>query len=350
MKKIKMIAKQMMIRGEIIKCFLSLMFLKKRLVVFDTPSHANIGDQAILLAEVDFLSRLSKGRRIICIPHECTEKIVGSFPFLLKYDKVLFIHGGGFLGSIWKDEVYPQVIKMYPEKEIVILPQTVYYENDIYGKDKFNREKNLFDSKNVQTFVREEQSQQFMIENMIAKFPENCKLVPDIVLTYNVDIKNQSNKTIIMCFRRDKEKESSDALICGLYKLINEYHYSCCETDMCIDRALRTFKKKRSAVQQKMRQLAESKFVVTDRLHCMIFCTLVGTPCIALDNSSKKVKGVYKKWLADLDYIEFCVDENDALTKVKEWIEADHIKVTRYSTKALEKDFGPLVEVVKKFA
>ena len=116
---------------------------------------------------------------------------------------------------------------------------------------------------------------------------------------------------------------------------------------MCVNHALRTFKAKRNVVQEKLNQFASAKFVVTDRLHCMIFCTLVGTPCIAMDNSSKKVKGVYEKWLKDLDYIVFCENENDALSKAQEWIKADSIKATRYSPKDLESAFAPLTQAIK---
>ena len=40
--------------------------------------------------------------------------------------------------------------------------------------------------------------------------------------------------------------------------------------------------------------ISHSGFVVTDRLHGMIMSIISGTPCIALDNSSKKVSGVYE--------------------------------------------------------
>lgn len=43
--------------------------------------------------------------------------------------------------------------------------------------------------------------------------------------------------------------------------------------------------------------------VITDRLHGMIFAAITGTPCIAFDNISKKVSGVYK-WIESLEYIK----------------------------------------------
>ena len=37
--------------------------------------------------------------------------------------------------------------------------------------------------------------------------------------------------------------------------------------------------------------------VITDRLHSMVFALLAGCKCIAIDNTTHKVSGVYKKWL-----------------------------------------------------
>lgn len=152
---------------------------------------------------------------------------------------------------------------------------------------------------------------------------------------------------VILCLRNDKEKISSTVLPSRLEKLTKEMRMIFTQTDMCVNHAIRKWNKKRFNVEKKLMEFSRSKFVVTDRLHCMIFCTLVGTPCIAMDNSSKKVKGVYEKWLKDLDYIVFCENENDALSKAEEWIKADSIQVTRYSPKDLESDFAPLIQAIK---
>ena len=43
---------------------------------------------------------------------------------------------------------------------------------------------------------------------------------------------------------------------------------------------------------------ASYDFVITDRLHGMIFSYICGTPCIAFDNKTHKVSGVYNSWLS----------------------------------------------------
>ena len=45
--------------------------------------------------------------------------------------------------------------------------------------------------------------------------------------------------------------------------------------------------------------------MVTDTLHCMVSAAITGTPCIAFDNLSGKVQGVYQ-WIKNLPYIWIC--------------------------------------------
>ncbi len=60
-----------------------------------------------------------------------------------------------------------------------------------------------------------------------------------------------------------------------------------------------------AVVEEKLKEISEAKIVVTDRLHCMIASAITGTYCIAFDNLSGKVSGVYE-WLRHLDYIKIC--------------------------------------------
>jgi pyruvyl transferase EpsI len=64
----------------------------------------------------------------------------------------------------------------------------------------------------------------------------------------------------------------------------------------------------------------ESKLVITDRLHGMIFCAITNTPCIAINNNNGKVKDVYFSWLKDLNYIRITdhIQSNDISRMVDE--------------------------------
>ena len=326
---------------------IQLLLYKDRVVIFDTPSYGNIGDQAILLSEIDYLRGLFLRKKIICVPMECIPSFLFFFSFLVKKNDLIFIQGGGIFGSIWKEEMYSKVINKFSENNIIVFPQTIFYEDDAYGRHRLKVEKNIFDRRDLKLFVRENQSFLFAEENLFKEFKENCVLIPDMVLSYRTAVEYSAGHSVVTCLRKDKEKVSSENLDDAIKKLTENAKQNLEETDMCINHAIRGWKNKRAAVDDKLVQLSKAKFVITDRLHCMIFCTLVGTPCIAMDNSSKKVKGVYEKWLKDLDYIVFCENENDALSKAEEWIKADSIQAIRYSPKNLESAFAPLTQAIK---
>ena len=326
---------------------IQLLIYKDKTIIFDTPSYGNIGDQAILLSEVDYLKKVFPRKKIVCISMECIPSFLFFFSFVVKKNDLIFIQGGGIFGSIWKEEMYSKVINKFPENSIIVFPQTIFYEDDDYGRYRFQVEKEIFDRRDLKLFVRENQSFVFAEENLFKKFQENCILIPDMVLSYKTTVKYSATHSVVTCLRKDKERVSSENFDDAIKKLAENVKQNLEETDMCVNHAIRGWKKKRAAVNDELEQLSKAKFVITDRLHCMIFCTLVGTPCIAMDNSSKKVKGVYEKWLKDLDYIVFCENENDALSKAEEWIKADSIKATRYSPKDLESAFAPLTQAIK---
>ena len=49
-----------------------------------------------------------------------------------------------------------------------------------------------------------------------------------------------------------------------------------------------------------------SRLIVTDRFHCMLFAYVTGTPCIAFDNKTGKVFGVYQ-----------CLRERDSIRVIR---------------------------------
>ena len=251
------------------------------------------------------------------------------------------------MGTLWGME--PLVRKMisdFPDNFKIVFPQTVYFSHDENGDRELEQSIKTYRRSNVCVFVREENSYEFMKEKFFPDMDNRVFLVPDMVLSLHSLVKNENGAGIILCMRNDAEKVTGNGVIKNIKEYAGNAMQQICITDMCT-RFWIPLSLKNRFVTKKMQQLASAKFVVTDRLHCMIFCTLVGTPCIAMDNSSKKVKCVYEKWLKDLDYIVFCENENDALSKAQEWIKADSIKATRYSPKGLESACAPLTQAIK---
>ena len=81
----------------------------------------------------------------------------------------------------------------------------------------------------------------------------------------------------------------------------------------------------------------KSKIFVTDRLHGMIFATITGTPCIAMANSSGKVKGVHKWISQNNDFVKFVENFEDFEKQIKEF---DFEKNNIYNNEEIRKNFN----------
>ena len=71
---------------------------------------------------------------------------------------------------------------------------------------------------------------------------------------------------------------------------------------------------------------ANYSLVICDRLHAMIFSYLAETPCIAFDNLSKKVSGVYY-WIRDVENINCITDNNFELSLISKLIGKEVFKI-----------------------
>lgn len=106
--------------------------------------------------------------------------------------------------------------------------------------------------------------------------------------------------------------------------------------------------KREEKVQAKLEEFSNAKLVITDRLHGMVFSALAGTPCIAIDNVSKKVSGVYN-WISYLDYIKV-VESEDLINE--DLINEDLIRQMissgkgKYTNEALREYYHEMVECI----
>ena len=184
-------------------------------------------------------------------------------------------------------------METFKNNKITIFPQTIYYSEDEFGKLCLNIDKKYYDScKELKVYCRERKSYEYTKD--ILKL--NCELKKDMAL--NLDYRNNKykRKGIIFCFRNDKEKKlSANEEKAFIEKIKQEYpKEKITYTDtLKVDRKIYTYKQGKKEFKKIIKQFSKSKLVVTDRLHGMILSVITGTPCIAFDNSSGKVSGVY---------------------------------------------------------
>lgn len=306
---------------------------KKKIVLLDTPEHGNIGDQAIACAELAFIKSMFP--RIPLCEFTQMEYVLLNKKIKnnLRKDDVVCIHGGGFIGSLWPQEetFFLDILNRFKEYKIIVFPQTIYFENSLCG-DEQKRELHdrLEGCVKITLFVRDKISYDIAVMNRLLP-QEKCSLVPDIVTWVTPQLQMDREKKVLFCLRGDIEKDRSDKWIDEAKKYLDMQGISYMVTDTVIDKKVKK-QDREIIVEQKLWEFSKCRLVITDRLHGMIFSAITGTPCIALDNLSKKVSGGYE-WLKYLEYIR-CVEESgcnkDLLREMME------LKTRRYSNKELQ--------------
>lgn len=294
----------------------------RRVVLLDTPVHGNLGDQAIALAERDFISALVGKENLFEFTNsECKANLRDIIKWT-KDDDFVVIHGGGFLGTLWLNEekVFIRILEGLREKKILVFPQTIYFEKTEIGDREETRFRNAIKAcSDITIFTRDRNSYEWLKESAILP-PERFYLVPDIVMSYQ--IKNfehkKREKLIWLCLRGDMEKNFDSNTLNILTGELKELGYRVELTDTVVDGEIGQTERYH-AVYAKLEQFAKGALVITDRLHGMVFSALSATPCIALDNISKKVSGGYE-WLRHLDYVKCVTNREVTMELVQEML------------------------------
>lgn len=296
----------------------------QRFILFNTPVHANVGDHAIADTIKKYIKKeVSNDADIIEINEEEYKKYRFVIKNEIKKEDTILITGGGFLGTLWSENGeynVRRIISDYPYNKIVVMPQTLYYEDSQLGREEIEKAKPIYNKhKKLTIFLREQYSYDRALKIISDK--SVIKLTPDIVL-WNDEIYNQNDRNdIAICFKHNKESLVSYESVNSILKMKVLKSYKIDEISMYAE-CDNIYKNERGKyINNKLQQIGRYRLVITDALHCMIFCALTGTPCVVFNNVSSKCKGTIK-WLEHLDYIKFVddmktLDENDLVELLK---------------------------------
>ena len=281
-----------------------------KIILLATPTHGNLGDHAIVYAEKRILKKIYSNKTIYEVPNDLYLKYTSLINKHINLTDIIIIDGGGNLGTIWKneDDKISGIIAHFSNNKIIIFPQTCYYDDVSESLSRINHNRKIYSAANKLTvMLRDKASYQIFTE----LFPETkAFLVPDIVLTLRYKETINKRKGVLLCFRSDCEKiNGNEKLVDRICIILKKRNYCIDFTTTYIDCNVRG-RYRKSKLIEKLHEFSSAEMVVTDRLHAMIFCAVTGTPCLALDNISKKVSGGYE-WIKELKYIYFIDPEKD---------------------------------------
>ena len=280
---------------------------------------------------------------VVAVPSTSTYSAVKTIKKHISSSDIITTIGGGNMSDMYKslEDARLYVIKSFPNNQVISFPQSVDYKDGKY----LNKCKKIYENhKHFTLFVREPNSLQ-----RAKRYFSNIEIkhCPDIVLSLNKIEPICERTDVVCCLRADKEQNLSNAERQAIIDNIKNTFPNAQFTDT-VDVALEdcTPERYERTLESFWDKLRKSRVVITDRLHCMIFCAITGTPCVVFDNSNRKISGVFNQWMGDISYIKlFSNDEKDiAIREAKKLYDAD-FNITNFD---LSDKFIELKEAVLK--
>lgn len=283
-----------------------------KVVLFGTPEYGNLGDHLIAFSELKMLEQLYGEGRVLEVTENDIRFRWHQIKHLLKQEMIIALQGGGNVSDVWRDQekIRSKILKNIQNEKVILMPQTVYIKDKTNYRilDKY-RNRVLFCAREKYTYS--------------ALKERNIKpsiLCPDIALNlwdyceqYRAE---HSRNGIGVCFRNDAESASllQEGRVIEYLKAngLDFFTFSTVQNKFLPSDC------REEKVQAFLAYLSSMELVVTDRLHAMIGAFLVGTPCIALSNSNKKLEGSYE-WIKPADNIFFASDLDTAVGKIEEF-------------------------------
>lgn len=309
--------------------------------IFCAPDYGNIGDHAILEAERRFIAKHLKCDAVE-VPYGLYRKVLPTLKQQINRNDTILITGGGFLGSLWfsAEAQVRSVIKEFPHNRIIILPQTIYWEEGAKWEKESEKTRAIYEEHGNLTICARDNATLELVREIYPKC--GTILAPDMVLScewrdyFDADIERSG---ALLCLKADKESIVSEQDKRSLQKAaeglcgkaaIGNTNYDYPITALTRDAELR----------RKLNEFRASEMVITDRLHGMIFAAVTGTPCVVLSNCNHKLRSNFE-WVKDLGYIRFAESADEAEAAASEVMNA---RDSEYDIRLLESKYNDLIE------
>ena len=279
---------------------------EKKIFVLLSTDYSNLGDHAMTFAHIKLLRETLPDYAVYEVLVGDTLKSLKSIKKCIGDNDIITLKGGGNIGvEYYREELIRRIIiRMFPNTRIVMFPQTIYFPDTEFGEKEFKKTISVFNGHtDFHAFFRDKISY-----DMIASHLTCYKyLIPDIVFSLKrINIADNKRHGAMICLRQDVEGIYSDKDKEIVSRILRtEFNNEVTYTDTIKDYKILTKDREKELIEI-WQAIGNSELLVTDRLHGMIFATLLGTPCIIFNTYNHKLRGQYE-WVKDLNYI-YCID------------------------------------------
>lgn len=316
-----------------------------RIFLLNIPSHGNLGDHLLSIAEQRFLADNFPEREIILV--SSADLYFSSRIALMDVceDDIICITGGGFMGSMYaEEERILKIIQRFPNNKIVFFPQTIYYAPTPQGDRMKNAAAKIYSShKHLFVAARDSNTYNLLKNVLMPGDKQDIALLPDMALYIHFPSTNIRDG-ILWCMRKDTEVKSDNAAIVEkLRKIVADLPYSLKEADTYVNYSI-PLEHEEEEVRRKIDEFSRARLVITDRLHGMLYAIITDTPVIALDNVSGKVGQVYKLWLHNCPLIHFIDDQNISSDAIQDLM----TNAATFANEAIKEKYLPLIHAINE--
>lgn len=275
---------------------------KPKCFVFLAADYGNLGDVAITYTQELLLAKLYPEYQIVDVPISCT---LSALPFIKKHIKdsdVVTITGGGNMSDLYFDiELFRLlIVKKFPNNKIIIFPQSIILSDRQETKSLLKIMSSIYPAhKNLLILAREKVS----FNKMRELWPTvNVQLSPDVVMSYSPLLTKKERHGITFCLRKDKERIELKDLEQLPFVLRKSYVVEFYDTH--INKAKLSVNEREVELNKIWKQFESSEWIITDRLHGMIFAFITRTPAMVIPNNNHKIGSCYE-WIRNCGYIFF---------------------------------------------
>lgn len=287
---------------------------KPRCFVFLAADYGNLGDVAITYAQEEYLKKNFPEYEIVDVPISQTLNVLKPIRKSVKPNDIITITGGGNMGDMYYDIELLRllIIQNFPKNKIIVFPQTLdYSESKAAKKLRKYAKKTYSHHKNLILCAREKKSFDMMRKCFTSV---DVRLTPDIVMSLNKREPILTREGALFCLRNDQEKANNERLIIQIEEFCRENDLVITSRDTHIGLNGLSLKDREHELNEIWKDFKKAKFVVTDRLHGMIFAYITGTPAIIIPNNNFKIEGCYQ-WVRNSGFLKFIHLDNQKQIK-----------------------------------
>lgn len=277
---------------------------QKNVFIFLACDYANLGDYAITLAQKKILQKMFPNRNVVSIPTNDTYSALKAIIKNRQTDDIVTLIGGGNMSDMYYgyERKRNLIIKKMHDYRIISFPQTISFSKGYLGRLCLKRTIRTYSAHpSLVLLAREKQS----FEIMKKYFPKNkVFLTPDVVMTYVTSLDEYNRNGITLTLRNDNECSLSEDERKKIIETSKEI-----DKVSLVDTYLQVFDDLNFELAKLLKKYSESKLVITDRLHGMIFAYITKTPALVFENNNGKIKYCYE-WIKNCGFIQLLKNQD----------------------------------------